>query len=118
VRTGAFGKKGNALAFFELAEDLPHCGNIGPAQFYRYGINRGNQGAEKPIVEKRVTGNEVRRSFQRRYAKYRVEITLVIADKYKGALSGDIISAVCAQTKKQDAKYPANPACEPEPSCS
>ena len=118
VRTGAFGKESDAAAFFELFEYLPHCGYVRLTEFYGYGVDRGNQRAEEPIGKKRVTGNKARMSLYKTSAKYRVNITLVVTDNYKCALSGDIVLAVSTHPEKQNAKYSANPACKPEPSCS
>jgi len=116
-RAGAFGKDSNAASFFELIDDLSHCGYIRLAQFHGYGVDRGNERAEEPIGKKCITGDKARMSLYKTCAKYRVEIALVVADKYKGAFSGDIVLAVCSHAKEQDTKYPANPACEPEPYC-
>ena len=116
--SSGFREQTNGTTLLQSCDDRFHGRQIGPAPPDRNGVDRGNQRPKERVCKEGLAGEVVQLSFERHSAEDGVEIALMVADKYKGALSGDIVPAVCAQTKEQDAKDPANPACEPEPYCS
>jgi hypothetical protein len=99
-RTRTLRKNTNPPAFFEFADDLPHRRQIRLALLDRYGIDRRNQPAEKPVFPQRITGKKIQRPFQTYSAKYRVKIALVVTDQHKSAFIGDIFPPANMYPKK------------------
>ena len=96
----SFREKTNTIAFFEFADDILHCRQIGCATLDWYSIDRRNQPAKEPVFKERITGKKEQRPLQRNSAKDRVKKALVVTDQDKSALLGDIFPAVNTQMEK------------------